>query len=174
MKKFIFLFLPAMLFSQSIDLSIDYVKYEYRIPMRDGATLHTAVYVPKDTSKRYPIMLSRTPYTTAPYGEKYLKAEQNNAWMAQEGYIMAFQDVRGRFMSEGEYEDIRPHIPNKQSKQQVDESSSKLAQLATQPEAVNPTAELANLMVAEQSGQASVKVVKAADEMMGTLLDVRV
>lgn len=58
--------------------------------------------------------------------------------------------------------------------QQVDESSSKLAQLATEPKAVNPTTELVNLMVAEQSGQASVKVVKAADEMMGTLLDVRV
>ena len=58
--------------------------------------------------------------------------------------------------------------------QQVDESSSKLAQLATKPEAVNPTTELVSLMVAEQSGQASVKVVKAADEMMGTLLDVRV
>jgi flagellar hook protein FlgE len=58
--------------------------------------------------------------------------------------------------------------------QQVDESSSKLAQLATKPETVNPTTELVNLMVAEQSGQASVKVVKAADEMMGTLLDVRV
>jgi flagellar hook-associated protein FlgK len=58
--------------------------------------------------------------------------------------------------------------------QQVDESSSKLAQLATKPETVNPTTELVNLMVAEQGGQASVKVVKAADEMMGTLLDVRV
>ena len=58
--------------------------------------------------------------------------------------------------------------------QQVDESSSKLAQLATKPETVNPTTELVNLMVAEQGGQASLKVVKAADEMMGTLLDVRV
>lgn len=123
MKKLFVLFLPVLLFSQSIDLSVDYVKYEYRIPMRDGAKLHTAVYIPKDSSKRYPIMLSRTPYTTAPYGEKYLKAEQNNAWMAQEGYIMAYQDVRGRFMSDGEYEDIRPHIPNKKSKKQVDESS---------------------------------------------------
>jgi flagellar hook-associated protein FlgK len=58
--------------------------------------------------------------------------------------------------------------------QQMDESSSKLAQLSTKPETVNPTTELVNLKVAEQSGQASAKVVKAADEMMGTLIDVRV
>jgi putative CocE/NonD family hydrolase len=118
----LFLF-PIILLSQQIDLKNDYIKYEYRIPMRDGKKLHTAVYVPKDTTTTHPIMLSRTPYTTAPYGADYLKAEQNNYWMAQEKYIMAFQDVRGRFMSEGEYEDIRPNIPVKRSNTDVDESS---------------------------------------------------
>jgi Domain of unknown function (DUF1078). len=58
--------------------------------------------------------------------------------------------------------------------QQVDDSSLKLAQLSTQPEKIDPTTELVNLQVAEQSGQASSKVVKAADEMMGTLIDIRV
>jgi len=108
--------------SQEIDLKNDYSKYEYKIPMRDGKKLHTAVYVPKDTTT-HPIMLNRTPYTTAPYGSDYMKANGNNYWMAQEKYIMAFQDVRGRFMSEGEYEDIRPHIPVKKSNNDVDESS---------------------------------------------------
>jgi predicted acyl esterase len=115
-KILLFLFVPFILCSQEIDLKIDYLKYEYEIPMRDGKKLHTAVYVPKDTSALYPIMLGRTPYTTAPYGDEYLKANGNNYWMAEERYIMAFQDVRGRFMSEGEYEDIRPNIRRKEQR----------------------------------------------------------
>src|SRR6476469_7517141 len=46
----------------------NYTKYEYRIPMRDGTELHTSVYIPKDDSKTYPIILMRTPYSCAPYG----------------------------------------------------------------------------------------------------------
>lgn len=57
---------------------------------------------------------------------------------------------------------------------QVDESSARLAQLATQPDKVEPTTELVNLNVAEQGGQVAAEVVKTADEMMGTLLDIRV
>jgi putative CocE/NonD family hydrolase len=123
--KFIILFAISFLFlsAQEIDLKIDYLKYEFNIPMRDGVKLHTAVYVPKDTSSTHPIVLSRTPYRVAPYGDDYLKAEQNNYWMAQEKYILAFQDVRGRFMSEGEYEDIRPYIPVKKTQKDIDESS---------------------------------------------------
>lgn len=112
-----------ILTAQEIDLKTDYNKFEYEIPMRDGKKLHTAVYVPKDTVTAYPIILSRTPYTVAPYGSEYLKANGNNYWMAQEKYIMAFQDVRGRFMSEGTYEDIRPHVVNKKSDSDIDESS---------------------------------------------------
>ena len=56
----------------------------------------------------------------------------------------------------------------------VDESSARLAQLATQPDKVDPTTELVNLKVAEQGGQVAAEVVKTADEMMGTLLDIRV
>ena len=68
-------------------------------------------------------MLTRTPYRTAPYGKDYLKADQNNYWMAQEKYIMVFQDVRGRFQSEGEYEDVRPYNDHKKTNNDVDESS---------------------------------------------------
>src|SRR5512146_3302620 len=46
----------------------NYTKYEHRIPLRDGGRLSTAVYAPKDTSKAYPILLLRTPYSVAPYG----------------------------------------------------------------------------------------------------------
>jgi putative CocE/NonD family hydrolase len=118
-----FILLPLFLCSQEIDLKLDYVKYEYSIPMRDGKKLHTAVYVPKDTTSTYPIILTRTPYRTAPYGSEYLKADQNNYWMAEEKYILAFQDVRGRFLSEGEYEDVRPYNDHKKTNDDVDESS---------------------------------------------------
>ncbi|MFZ4620984.1 MAG: CocE/NonD family hydrolase [Bacteroidota bacterium] len=123
LRSLLLIFFPVILFSQEIDLKTGYLKYEYEIPMRDGKKLHTAVYVPKDTTTAFPIMLTRTPYTVAPYGDEYLKANGNNYWMAQEKYIMAFQDVRGRFMSEGEYEDIRPNIVEKKTKNDIDESS---------------------------------------------------
>lgn len=120
---YIALILPIILCSQEIDLKKDYIKYEYKIPMRDGAKLHTVVYAPKDSTQNYPMILGRTPYTTAPYGDEYLKASQNNYWMAQEKYIMVFQDVRGKFLSEGEFEDVRPINPHKKTKNDVDESS---------------------------------------------------
>lgn len=124
MKLFCFaVVFPIILCSQEIDLKKDYIKREYKIPMRDGAKLHTVVYAPRDSMQAYPIILSRTPYTTAPYGDEYLKASQNNYWMAQEKYIMVFQDVRGKFLSEGEFEDVRPINPHKKTKNDVDESS---------------------------------------------------
>jgi putative CocE/NonD family hydrolase len=118
-----FLVLPIFLFSQEIDLRQDYIKYECKIPMRDGAKLHTVVYVPKDSTQKFPIILGRTPYTTAPYGSDYLKANGNNYWMAQEKYILVFQDVRGKFLSEGEYEDVRPINIKKKTNTDVDEST---------------------------------------------------
>src|SRR5919199_172189 len=78
-----------------------YTKYEYRIPMRDGTRLFTAVYVPKDQSQRYPILLTRTPYSVAPYGaDRYRSNLGPSPSFAREGYIFAYQDVRGRWMSE--------------------------------------------------------------------------
>ncbi len=124
MKLLFFLTLPLYVLSaQSIDLSVDFVKYEYKIPMRDGKKLHTAVYVPKETTATFPIILKRTPYRSAPYGAEYVKADQNQYWMAQEKYIIAYQDVRGRFLSEGEFEDVRPIVTEKKSKNDIDEST---------------------------------------------------
>jgi uncharacterized protein len=101
----------------------NYTKREVSIPMRDGVKLFTAIYEPKDASRKYPIMLTRTPYSVAPYGaDKYRTSLGPDDLFAREGYIFVYQDVRGRLMSEGEFENIRPYIPNKTGKQ-IDESS---------------------------------------------------
>lgn len=101
----------------------NYTKREVMIPMRDGVKLFTSIYEPKDGSQKYPILLSRTPYTVAPYGsDKYKTSLGPNEFFAHEGYIFVYQDVRGRWMSEGEFEDVRPYIANKRGKQ-IDETS---------------------------------------------------
>ncbi|HKA19152.1 MAG TPA: CocE/NonD family hydrolase [Blastocatellia bacterium] len=104
----------------------NYTKYEYRIPMRDGIKLFTSVYVPKDAiteSKSYPILLQRTPYNIAPYGvDKYRSTLGPSELFAREKFIFAYQDVRGRFMSEGDFTIIRPHKPTKDPKE-TDEST---------------------------------------------------
>lgn len=102
-----------------------YTKYEYRIPMRDGVKLFTSVYVPKDAggSRRYPVLLNRTPYSVAPYGsDAYRDGVGPSEAAAKEGFIFVYQDVRGRFLSEGQFVDVRPHNPAKGPKD-VDESS---------------------------------------------------
>jgi putative CocE/NonD family hydrolase len=100
-----------------------YTKYEYKIPMRDGKKLFTAVYVPKDNSQTYPILLTRTPYTCKPYGvDQYRHNVGPSTHFTKAGYIFAIQDVRGRWMSEGEYMNVRPHNPSKKEKE-IDESS---------------------------------------------------
>jgi len=99
-------------------------KTEVTIEMRDGVKLHTTVYSPKDTSKSYPILLKRTPYSCKPYGEnEYPSKIGPNKYMMKQGYIVVYQDVRGRWMSEGTYDNMRAYIPNKQSKKDIDESS---------------------------------------------------
>ena len=101
----------------------NYTKYEYRIPMRDGKKLFTAVYVPKDQSKRYPILLLRTPYNVKPYGVDQYKSDLGpSPLFGKSGYIFAYQDVRGRWMSEGELVNMRPHNPAKKD-HDIDESS---------------------------------------------------
>jgi putative CocE/NonD family hydrolase len=111
--------------SQGVDwIKQNYTKKEYRITMRDGIKLFTSVYSPKDTSKEYPILMVRTPYTVAPYGEdNYLNHLGPNEEFTKQGFIFVFQDVRGKFMSEGEYVNMRPYIPDKKSNKDVDESS---------------------------------------------------
>ena len=97
-----------------------YQKTEVDIPMRDGVKLHTTIYSPRDTSKKYPMMLKRTPYSTAPYGNQYSPRIGPSATMEDEGYIFVHQDVRGRFMSEGSYNNMRPNVDDEKV---VDESS---------------------------------------------------
>ncbi|SHG83710.1 CocE/NonD family hydrolase [Flagellimonas flava] len=102
----------------------NYSKQEVDIEMRDGATLHTTIYSPKDTSREYPILMQRTPYSSRPYGEENFKSKIGpNEHLMKDGYIIVYQDVRGRWLSEGHYENMRAYIPNKTSKDQVDESS---------------------------------------------------
>jgi putative CocE/NonD family hydrolase len=101
-----------------------YTKYEYRIPMRDGKRLFTSVYVPKDASQPYPILMDRTPYDVAPYGEdQYKKHLGPSDEFEKAGYVFVYQDVRGRYMSEGEFIEMRPHIDVKKSPNDVDDST---------------------------------------------------
>lgn len=101
-----------------------YTKYEYMVPMRDGARLFTAVYAPKDTSERYPFLLTRTPYSVAPYGvDNYRAMLGLSEQFDKEGFIFVFQDARGRYMSEGEFQQVRPHAPNKRGPKDIDEST---------------------------------------------------
>jgi len=100
-----------------------YTKYEYRIAMRDGVRLFTRVYVPKDDSKTWPIILTRTPYALKPYGENnYTDPSGSFRVLAKDKFIMVTQDVRGRYGSEGKYVHVRPFNPNKWLKD-TDENS---------------------------------------------------
>lgn len=102
----------------------NYTKYEFRIPMRDGKRLFTSVYVPKDSTQTYPILLNRTPYSVAPYGvDKYRPSLGPNELFQKSGYIFVNQDVRGRYMSEGVFLEMTPHNPAKRSPKDVDEAS---------------------------------------------------
>jgi putative CocE/NonD family hydrolase len=92
--------------------------------MRDGVKLFTAVYVPKDESRQYPILLNRTPYSVRPYGADQYKSDLGpSPLFGKAGYVFVYQDVRGRVMSEGEFVNMRPHNPNKNGSKDVDESS---------------------------------------------------
>jgi uncharacterized protein len=86
-----------------------YTKREVRVPMRDGVKLFTAIYTPRDTSRTYPILLQRTPYSVYPYGaEAFPEQLGPSAAFQREGFIFVYQDVRGRMMSEGEFVNMRP------------------------------------------------------------------
>lgn len=114
MKRFLLCILLALaavgaaIVSQS--LAVKYEKAEYRIVMRDSVALHTTVYKPR-WGRNHPILVQRTPYSCAPYGEAFSEELKSNYLMksfVRRGYILVFQDVRGRFMSEGEFENVRP------------------------------------------------------------------
>jgi uncharacterized protein len=116
--------LPSTTVAQGIEhVKSHYTKFEYRIPMRDGVKLFTAVYVPKDDSRTYPFLMMRTPYSIDPYGADQYKEDLGpSPVFGREGYIFVYQDVRGCFQSEGEYVNMRPHNPHKGPKE-IDESS---------------------------------------------------
>jgi putative CocE/NonD family hydrolase len=104
-------------------IKANFTKHEFRIPMRDGKRLFTAVYVPKEPAEKCPILLTRTPYSCRPYGvDQYPATLGPSPLFLKEGYIFAVQDVRGRWMSEGEHVNMRPYIAKK-DKGAVDESS---------------------------------------------------
>ncbi len=101
-----------------------FTKIERMIAMRDGVKLFTAIYIPKNTTGKYPILIERTPYSCNPYGEEnYLQQLGPSRLFADEDNIYVYQDVRGRYMSEGRFEETTPHVANKRSAKDVDESS---------------------------------------------------
>lgn len=103
-------------------LSENYTKREVMIEMRDGKSLYTSIYEPVTDSDR-PLLMIRTPYSCAPYGEGWNSDLATDlAEFVRNKYIIVFQNVRGRFLSEGTFENIRPYKPNKKGKE-TDEAS---------------------------------------------------
>jgi uncharacterized protein len=117
--------LPAYSQHDSVWVKTNYVKKEVAIPVRDGKKLFTAVYAPVSGSG-HPVLMIRTPYSVAPYGEnRYSSRLWSTYWLKylKEGYIIVMQDVRGRYMSEGDFVDVRPFIPEKKKKTDIDEAT---------------------------------------------------
>jgi putative CocE/NonD family hydrolase len=101
-----------------------YDKKEVYITMRDGVRLFTSVYTPKNTAIKHPVLLKRTPYNIEPQGpQNYNVFLQVYSRYTDGEYIMVFQDVRGRYMSEGSFENIRPVVAIKKSDREIDEST---------------------------------------------------
>jgi putative CocE/NonD family hydrolase len=103
----------------------NYVKEEFQIPMRDGTKLHTVIYSPKDKTQKYPFLMQRTPYSAGPYGTTSFKTSLGpSPKLMKEGYIFVYQDVRGRWMSEGIYDNMRPTLTSrKKGSKEIDEST---------------------------------------------------
>lgn len=110
--------------SDSAWISANYTKKEVYISMRDGVRLFTSIYLPKNTTEQHPILMTRTPYSCLPYGEEVFRPywDSYEKEYFKEGYIMVTQDVRGRWMSEGEMVNVRPFNANKKGKE-TDEAS---------------------------------------------------
>jgi len=110
----------------SVYIKANYDKMEYQVSMRDGTKLFTSVYSPKDKSKKYPVLMQRTCYSVAPYGaDKFRTRLGPSPYLMKDGYIFVYQDVRGRWMSEGTFDNMRPNIPgnDRKNKTAVDEAS---------------------------------------------------
>ena len=106
------------------DVRARYTRYEFMVPMRDGVRLFTSIYAPKDTSERYPFLITRTPYSVAPYGvDQYRASLGPSEQFQKDGFIFVYQDARGRYMSEGQFQQVRPFVPDKKSSKDIDEST---------------------------------------------------
>ena len=122
----LFVFIAAAQTNQDEDwVKENYTKLEQYIPMRDGSKLFTSIYLPRDQSEKHPILMTRTPYSCAPYGQEFTSRLWDRHWRyyARENYIIVIQDVRGKWMSEGDFVDIRPFIKDKKNNTDVDEAS---------------------------------------------------
>jgi putative CocE/NonD family hydrolase len=120
----VFLWAASLPAASDFEVRAHYTKYEFQIPVRDGVRLFTSVYVPKDTSNTYPILMERTPYGVAPYGaDMYPDVLFPGEAFAREGFIFVYQDVRGRYMSEGTWREMTPQKDVKRSPKDVDEST---------------------------------------------------
>jgi putative CocE/NonD family hydrolase len=116
--------LQAAVSAEQAYLQEHYTKHEYNIPMRDGVHLFTAVYVPKNSDRPYPILLTRTPYSLKPYGTDVNPEPRGPMkYYAKEKFIFVLQDVRGRYASEGTYVHVRPLLDKHASPKDVDEST---------------------------------------------------
>jgi putative CocE/NonD family hydrolase len=105
-------------------IQLHFTKQEHFIPMRDGTKLFTSIYIPRDTTKTWPFLMKRTPYGSGPYGaDKLAEKLGPNEETVKAGYIFVNQDVRGRFQSEGEFQQVTPHLAKKTGPKDVDESS---------------------------------------------------
>jgi putative CocE/NonD family hydrolase len=101
-----------------------YVKHECSIPMRDGVQLFTAVYMPRDTSQKYPMLMLRTPYGVRPYGKDAYPGDLGpSRHFRDEGFIFVYQDVRGCYLSGGRFVNMTPHVADKKSDKDIDEST---------------------------------------------------
>lgn len=120
------LFLTSCGNPDGFDVEAHYSKQEVQIPMRDGVELYATIYVPRDTSQTYPFLIKKSPYSSGPYDEgEYLNhvGPTGTTRFAEEGYIFVYQDVRGRFMSEGQFLNMTPNHAGNEPDTPVDESS---------------------------------------------------
>ncbi len=126
LKLAVFILFTGLITAQETDadyIRANYNKEEVYITMRDGIRLFTSIYSPKDTLRKYPVLMNRTPYNVGPYGKnEFKKVLGPSDNLTRDGYIFVYQDVRGKFMSEGEYMDVRPFNPDKKGTE-TDEAS---------------------------------------------------
>ncbi len=121
----LFFIIPFSLSAQYADyVKKNYSKAEYLVPMRDDKKLFTIVYTPRDTSQQYPVLIMRTPYSVKPYEpDIYPETLGPSKYLCEDKFIFVYQDVRGKFMSEGKFLEMTPHIPVKKSNKDVDNST---------------------------------------------------